>query len=278
MPTSAFVALLALAACPCQGVRFTTFGINFKADNESVKSEEHDDASAYPSIDKKAYGAEPICSATPPTYYDAWTSTQPELSQKISAKDTLIFVIDMQVDFVYGSFQQPCLSKREYLTSKLESFVKTKFAKGATVVASLDWHPESHCGVTNDCKNEHGPFARGKPNASIASETFYSEIPGAANRTGRYKNQFPPHCEFKVSRRHTIPKGDGAKFFPPIGQMLKKFAQTDYNRVHTVFKGFNREKDSFSAMPMFTGSGVEVEEFTGGYEVIPDFNPPGLQS
>lgn len=216
-----------------------------------------------------------LCTELEETAYDRWmsnwisgsayTTMQADYNnwKPKTKKHTLVFVIDMQNDFIGMSFQMPCARKRTELVSQLGQFIRKQFEEGATIVASLDYHPKGHCGVLGDCSNEAGPFMT---YGDMPPDENYYRGPDETN--GRYKkNGFPPHCEWFPNRDSRSVPSEGAHLFLPISTLLHEFASTDNSRVHTVFKGFNRTKESFSALPTYHPESGSPEDFTGGYAV-----------
>jgi nicotinamidase-related amidase len=212
--------------------------------------------------------------ATKPIFSSMTSDVQAAQIAKPPAKppNTLVLVIDMQNDFVGMNFQQPCERKRKALVSELREFITARFNEGATIVASLDYHPKLHCGVTGDCDNSHGPFMNYSGTAydgKVLDDYSYYE--------GRYINRFPPHCEyfFGAGADKRSAPSEGAKYHKGISglfyELLAKEEARD--RVHTVFKGFNPKKDSFSAIATYVPAAARTEdmapdaheEFTGGF-------------
>jgi len=179
------------------------------------------------------------------------------------SSETAILVIDMQKDFTEGSFGQPCWnSGGEGLNNGISELIRTAAEKGATIIASKDLHPSSHCSFKSEgaCKNTKD----------------YLNMEFTADK--RYVNEFPSHCSFEKEddKEFVVPqaapetpfckalsqfvfKGPappghfcadehfiGAAFDDDIAAALAAVPQS---QVEVVFKGFDPEYDSFSAIP-----------------------------
>mmetsp|Transcript_41367 Transcript_41367/g.89451 ORF Transcript_41367/g.89451 Transcript_41367/m.89451 type:complete len:436 (+) Transcript_41367:156-1463(+) len=197
-----------------------------------------------------------------PTSFDLFLSEQvePITSEEVKLdKDTLLFVIDMQNDFVSGSFCQPCQQKQDALTKNLAELIKVASEKDSTIMVSLDFHSEEHCSFKESCANEF--------------HFFPSKEEGK-----RYRNRFPKHCVYtvsddgKVSMKKSEANSEagvteafyGAELQNNIRQSLQTASQRDSTKVVPLFKGFNDDIDSFAAFPHLKDDGT-FEKFTGGY-------------
>lgn len=57
---------------------------------------------------------------------------------------TALIIVDMQNDFVLGGGSLPVPGAAE-ITGKINAFASKLKAEGATIVATKDWHPQTHC-------------------------------------------------------------------------------------------------------------------------------------
>lgn len=209
------------------------------------------------------------------TTYDTFVEKQPKSSSLSIDNSTLLLVIDMQNDFVTGSFKMPCVSKIKALIPGIVHLIEATSSAGGTVIASMDYHSPEHCsfkGLRNVSTNER-----------IGSETCKNEVflTEADTKMERYHNKFPPHTQFEEIEGEqgspTYPMF-GARLEPQILQALgsatEKAAQSnDTGAVEIVFKGFNDDKDSFSAMQHITAGESEEgdlneEKFTGAFALM----------
>eukprot|EP00929_Paragymnodinium_shiwhaense_P007597 TRINITY_DN111507_c0_g1_i1.p1 TRINITY_DN111507_c0_g1~~TRINITY_DN111507_c0_g1_i1.p1 ORF type:complete len:481 (-),score=82.36 TRINITY_DN111507_c0_g1_i1:138-1580(-) len=197
--------------------------------------------------------------------------------------ETALAVIDMQNDFTVGSFAQPCWGQGHHaFIEEMVKTIKKAAAGGATVIASKDLHPADHCsfGGEDHCKNTK----------DYENEEFTADK--------RYVNQFPSHCSFSGFESHyaspqkapdtpfckglvtnvfggTVPPGHFCGDSRFIGAALDEkiahaLSELPPENVEIIFKGFNKEYDSFSAMPHLKGNPSEMEKtMTGGY-AMPD--------
>jgi len=197
--------------------------------------------------------------------------------------ETAIAIIDVQKDFTVGSFAQPCWGHGgEGFVSEIIKLVEKTSAAGGMVLASKDLHPSTHCSFEGEdhCKNTKN----------------YDEIKFTGDM--RYVNEFPSHCSFEFAKKGargtnfatpqqapdtpfckglvehvfggTAPPGHfcgnstffGAALDEKLQRALSKVPQ---DQVDIIFKGFNPDFDSFSAMPHLGNSTAEEKMGTGGY-------------
>jgi len=215
------------------------------------------------------------CLETGTTTYDDFVKNQPKIDALPIDNSTLLLVIDMQNDFVTGSFKMPCANKIDYLTLGIANLIEATSRRGGTVIASMDYHSPSHCsfkGKRNEATNE----------ILADSETCHNEVfvTEADKGMGRYHNMFPPHTQYdEIRGERGVPTYPmfGAKLEPRILHALGSAAETaesngDRKAVEIVFKGFNERVDSFSAMqhlsPGNTGTDLNEEDFTGAFALM----------
>eukprot|EP00932_Pfiesteria_piscicida_P020624 SRR837773.7424.p1 GENE.SRR837773.7424~~SRR837773.7424.p1 ORF type:complete len:504 (+),score=91.95 SRR837773.7424:157-1512(+) len=175
---------------------------------------------------------------------------------------TMVFVVAMQNDFVFGSFGMPCKKHQEKLKSSVASLISRASQSGATIVASLDFHPEGHCSFkANDhCKNE-----------------FFLTEQDKEKADKRYKNEFPPHTTFReqdgATKLLATPKDEsrgwstefhGAAIVDSVREALLAASKAHKDKVFEVFAGFRESVESFTAFPFFSADS-KAEEGTGGY-------------
>jgi len=176
---------------------------------------------------------------------------------------TLLFVIDMQNDFVSGSFNQPCEHKRAFLTANLAKVIDTVSRRGGDVIASRDYHSREDCSFKGRDAATKAKNGQGCVNVQHLR---------AADEDGRYHNSFPPHTVFDYKDGRAMPT-NGALEQELIRSALHhaKLAaeeRGDPEAVETVYKGFHPSIDSFSAFPhYYTAS--EAEDWTGGFAMRP---------
>lgn len=193
---------------------------------------------------------------------DVHPTSRPEFVRDID-ENTALFVIDMQKDFTTGSFGQPCwASGGEGFEQGIVNLIDDFASKGATVIASKDFHPNDHCSFGNaPCQN---------------TKDYEVEELTAGQR---YVNAFPSHCSYS-SQGTAFAKPQRAPdtpFCQSLGAMAPPFCQDENfigaaftsaieeainnlpsDQVEVVFKGFDSNFDSFSAMPHVRSSGTAV--------------------
>jgi len=165
-------------------------------------------------------------------------------------------------------------------------FAKKAADSGATIIASKDFHPPNHCSFAGE---EHCQNTKGYGNSTIG--------PGM-----RYVNEFPSHCTFdgfSTSKGKKFAKPQMAPDTPFCKHMLKnvfkgsaplghfcgnsQYVGSDLERelanalaalpeeqVEVVFKGFNKEYESYSATQHIVGVKASCEgckKFTGGWAI-----------
>lgn len=191
-------------------------------------------------------------------------------------KQSMLIIVDVQRDFVDGSFGQPCWGqvgqkdRGDAFAEAIAKLATDMAAKGATIIISKDFHPSNHCsfGGTGNCKNK-------KDATEKADE--------------RYINSFPSHCTFTMKNGIATPqKGSETPFCQDEGHKGLPFCSNDAfvgaslhptieklfwtlppNQVELVFKGINKDYDSFSVIPHTASKNRKLEDaevkWTGGY-------------
>jgi nicotinamidase-related amidase len=208
------------------------------------------------------------------------TQTADKFLEEVDAQ-TMLIIVDMQKDFTVGSFGQACWEHGgKHLSERIAKLARKMAARGATIVASKDLHPHDHCSFGGSCKN------------TKVSELEFTEVLAEGSTSPRYVNFFPSHCTYTVENNIVTPqKGgetpfckalggtppycsqddfSGAAFDDDIAKALRDIAGVTEGSVEVVFKGFDKDYDSFSAMPHLWTSGdatlqQDEKDKTGGY-------------
>jgi len=160
-------------------------------------------------------------------------------------------------------------------------------AGGATIIASKDLHPDDHCsfGGNGACKNvkdyENEEFTADKRYVNeFPSHCSFGGVKSYKRKNYAYPTKAPdtPFCKGLVANVFggTAPEGHFCGDASFIGAALDdKIARALHDlpkeQVEIVFKGFNKEYDSFSAMPHLGGNASADEQtVTGGYAMPED--------
>eukprot|EP00929_Paragymnodinium_shiwhaense_P099331 TRINITY_DN6094_c0_g1_i4.p1 TRINITY_DN6094_c0_g1~~TRINITY_DN6094_c0_g1_i4.p1 ORF type:complete len:348 (-),score=40.45 TRINITY_DN6094_c0_g1_i4:276-1319(-) len=183
----------------------------------------------------------------------------------------------MQKDFIEGALAQPCWRTGGALFLKqMADFVRQAAAKGASIIASKDYHPIDHCSFAHarDCQNR--------------------------DASGRYRNQLTAHCAFKATGDDvpTVPiKAQESKFcqdfrpqggeppekdpeswaVPPFCQddafvgvdfddsLAEVFKSIPPSQFDLVFKGIDEHYESFGSIARAQSTLSEEVQRTGGF-------------
>jgi len=179
-----------------------------------------------------------------------WSITDKDTADFEDLSDSVLLIIDVQKDFTYGSFGEPCYETTPSLNSLPGNLATTakRFAnRGAFIVASKDYHPDNHCSfytTSEQCLNNF---------------TKYPDYQG-------YQNSFPPHCMFNHSSGSVMQstEGDfiGADLHEELAPAMQDLMENGQGAI--VFKAFNEEWESFSAFE-FIDRYSRQWNFTGGW-------------
>jgi len=183
-----------------------------------------------------------------------WTMTPEDTSSFENLEDAVLLIIDIQKDFTYGSFGEPCFESTPSLRSlpaNLGVMAKRFANRGGFIVASKDYHPNNHCSfytTRQECLN---------------SETQYPDFQ-------IYQNSFPPHCMYNVTTGEVMNSTAGgfigAALHEDLAHHMQDLWQSDQGLI--VFKAFDSDWESFSAF-QFIDRYTTSWNFTGGWG-IPD--------
>lgn len=193
-------------------------------------------------------------------------------------KQTAILFVDIQKDFTVGSLAQPCWgSGGERFMQGIKKLIHLGNKRGATLIATKDFHPADHCSFAKQatCKNIKGD--------SPDMPDTDNELSGDGSRS--YVNEFPPHASFtfvadkafakpqaapdtafcsEEYQLFGIEEGHFCKNKDFIGaafdaEFAKALAEVNKSQVEVVFKGFNKDFESFSALPHFRSNKKESD-------------------
>jgi len=183
-----------------------------------------------------------------------WTMTAEDTSSFEDLQDAVLLIIDIQKDFTYGSFGEPCFQTTPSLQSLPANIgvAAKRFAnRGGFIVASKDYHPNNHCSFYTsslECLNNN---------------TQYPDFQ-------TYQNSFPPHCMYDNTTGEVMNStaGDfiGAALHEDLAHHMQDLWESDQALI--VFKAFNQDWESFSAF-QFIDAYTTAWNFTGGWG-IPD--------
>lgn len=183
-----------------------------------------------------------------------WTITAEDIISFDDLSDAVLLIIDIQKDFTYGSFGEPCFDTTPSLRSLPNNIGETakRFAnRGAFIVASKDYHPNNHCSfytTTQQCLNNNTQY----PDYQV------------------YQNSFPPHCMYNITTGEVMKSTAGEFIGADLHENLAPHMQDlwDNDQGAIVFKAFHPDWESFSALQFIDGYTTSWN-FTGGW-AIPD--------
>lgn len=201
-----------------------------------------------------------------------------DFMNKVDATTALI-IVDVQKDFTTGSFGQPCWGAGgDGFVNKIDKLARNMAGKGATIIASKDFHPADHCSFEGQkpCSNTKG----------------YDD--DAFHLGKRYVNEFPSHCTYTLQGGRVVPQEGGETPFcqnpghkklpacsdgfvgsalhPKIHDLMQDLGRANPKQAEIVFKGINKDYDSFSVIPHTVSEGKadfdkKEQEWTGGYAI-----------
>ena len=163
-----------------------------------------------------------------------WTITADDIVAFEDLSDAVLLIIDIQKDFTYGSFGEPCFDTTPSLRSlpnKIGETAKRFANRGAFVVASKDYHPNNHCSfytTTQQCLNNNTQY----PDYQV------------------YQNSFPPHCMYNITTAEVMKSTAGDFIGADLHENLAPHMQDlwDNGQGAIVFKAFHPDWESFSAL------------------------------
>jgi len=183
-----------------------------------------------------------------------WTLTDEEKVAFDDLSDAVLLIIDMQKDFTFGAFGEPCFNTTPSLRSLPGNLGETakRFAnRGAFVVASKDYHPDNHCSFYTN------------PLQCLNNNTKYPDYQA-------YQNAFPPHCMYNSTSGDVMMSTTGDFIGAALHEDLESHMQdlVENGQGAIVLKAFHPEWESFSAF-QFIDRYANGWNFTGGF-AIPD--------
>jgi len=183
-----------------------------------------------------------------------WSMTPEDTSSFENLEDAVLLIIDMQKDFTYGSFGEPCFETTPSLRSlpaTLGVMAKRFANRGGFIIASKDYHPNNHCSFLNINKE------------CLNNDTQYPDFQ-------IYQNSFPPHCMYNVTTGDVMNSIAGEFIGAALHEDLAHHMQDlwEFDQGLIVFKAFHPDWESFSAFQFISGYTTSWN-FTGGWG-IPD--------
>merc|ERR1712166_1621427 len=168
---------------------------------------------------------------------------------------TLLFVIDVQNDFVTGSFKMPCNQKMLDLVDGLTNIMQSVSTAGGDIIASMDYHQPDDCSFNGARDGEFQKVDTNGDRTDTMRCSGNKVFLRAQDEDERYHNMFPPHTLIREDETWAYPTY-GAELQSDIMANMKAVrtaaeANGDPGSVELVFKGFHRSTESFSAFPHF---------------------------
>lgn len=181
-----------------------------------------------------------------------WTITDEDKADFEDLRDAAFLIIDIQKDFTFGSFGEPCFNTTPSLRSLPQNIgeIAKRFAnRGAFVIASKDFHPDNHCSFSTT------------PQQCLNNNTKYPDFQV-------YQNSFPQHCMFNSTTAEVMKSTSGDFIGAALHEDLEPHMQDLVNDGHgaIVFKAFHSDWESFSAFEFIDRYNTQWN-FTGGWAI-----------